>query len=134
MVVPDQELDGVIDYVDRENVANSLANELYSALGNKPEFRPDGVSLISEKIKVDLLDLPKAAQRSGFKNADQVLNPDGFVIIYLKMYNPGNGRYRVRIKANDEYICEFYVETLIPEESEFVYPQSMIHFKDKKEP
>ena len=125
---PDTAEDGVVDFVDK------MLEDAYTALGNEPEFHPEGVSLISEKITVDVHDLALGDVRSGFVNPDQILNPDGYVIIYLKLKKPTHGTYKIAVKANSEDVSEVYLETLIPEETEFIYPESLRFFESKNEP
>ena len=118
--------------VIEENVSNSLdkaMEALYTNLGNAPEFHPEGVSLIQEKMEINLSGMSLNDSRSVFINTDQILNPDGYVIIYLKMRKPSHGTYRVNVNANAEFVSEVFIETLIPEETEFVYPGSLRFFE-----
>ncbi len=116
-----------------ENIMLPLAEKVFTALGNEPKFYPEGVSLISEKITVNLNGMGSGMVRSNFINPDQLLNAKGYVIIYLNLENASNGMYKVSIKANAEFVSEFYLETLVPDETKFKYPESLKYFEKKTE-
>jgi len=114
------------------NIMLPLAEKAFTALGNEPKFYPEGVSLISEKITVNLNGMGSGMVRSNFINPDQLLNAKGYVIIYLNLENASNGTYKVSIKANAEFVSEFYLETLVPDETKFNYPESLKYFEKKE--
>jgi hypothetical protein len=97
--------------------------------GKKPPVLK-GIDLITQRIKFNVSNLKPNHVATGLENADTILNPSGYIILYLTLDKPENGSYQVRISVNGEEIRRINIDALIPDSYAFdIYdPESLRRF------
>ena len=105
------------------------ADKALSILGHQPILDPDGTQLYKDSLFMNLRNIQDGASKTQFKNIDQVLNPDGYVILYLRLKEPGNGQYSIDLFCNGKQIDVLNIQTLVAPERSFRYPESLQYFR-----
>lgn len=121
-----------LDSSIRASIIAPLAEQLYKGLGGEAQPHPEGYNMIKTWANVDLSNvISKGNKQSVMTHIDKVLNPKGFVVMFLKIEPPSNGKFKVAISLNGERPSYFYIDALVPEETHFSYPESLKHFRKK---
>lgn len=106
-----------------------LAGNALTMMGQAPIIDPNGLQLYKDSLKINLGNLEDGQCKTIFKNIDQVLNPDGYMILYVSLKKPANGSYSVSVSSNGEEIEALKVQSLVAPEKSFSYPSSMKWFR-----
>lgn len=109
-----------------------LAGNALKLMGQEPILDPNGVQLHRDSLKMNLANLQDEEHKTVFKNVDQVLNPDGYVILYITLFNPANGEYQLQVKSNGLEVDELNIQSLVAPENTFSYPSSLDFFRPKQ--
>ena len=82
-------------------------------------------------MSIDASELLKSgASEMSLKHIDGVLNPKGFVVLFISLKALKNGKYKVAVSINDNASSSIFIETLVPTEPTFDPPYSLEHFRD----
>ncbi|MEM9025175.1 MAG: hypothetical protein AAGB22_15615, partial [Bacteroidota bacterium] len=105
-----------------------MADKAYAALGNEAAPHPEGKAMIKASVTLPLEGLAQGRTVRELLHTDEVLNPQGFVVLYLTLDQPAHGAYTVQINLNGQEVTRTRIETLVPEEARFDYPNSLERF------
>ncbi len=115
VVVSESEVADSIDYGDNE--ASGLIEPLMQAVETvvgTPDFvyNPKGVDLWVERMAIDL-----NYEKGDFlvKNTDLILNPSGYIVLYVSARNMKNGFYNLTVGLNEDETVNFEFEVLMPD-------------------
>lgn len=108
------------------------ADKALSLIGHQPIMDPNGTQLYKDSLQMNLQNIEDGTSKMQFKNIDQVLNPDGYVILYLRLKEPKNGWYSLDISCNGRKVDVLNIQTLVAPEKSFHYPSSLQYFRDAK--
>lgn len=90
---------------------------------------PEKIDVIVRNLEIKVNNLEPSQFASKLENIDQMISAEGYVIVNLKILQPKNGLYQVTLNLNGKQIREINVDTLIPDEYHFYYPQSLKWWK-----
>lgn len=90
------------------------ARELIRVLQGEEPHVLKGIDLINQHIKLNTSNLEPNHTASNIENVDTILNPSGYVILYLTLDSPENGSYQVRVSINGNEVKRINIDALIP--------------------
>lgn len=93
--------------------------------------KPEGVDTLATALELNLAALLVGEPTSDLKSLDTVINPGGFLFVYVTLLQPENGSYSMQVHVNDNELQRITFDSLVPvsQELRFRFPESLQYFE-----